>query len=120
MRLTINRTGATGEALIGRLYVDGVFECFTLEHLDVCIPAGTYSIEMTYSPAFHRDLPLLDGVPGRSDIRIHPANWPDQLKGCIAVGQSHGDTYLNNPTLALNALLQKMSWPCDVTINDAA
>lgn len=59
-----------------------------------CIPHDTYSCVFTFSPRFHRKLYLLEGVKGRSGIRIHPANFMGDkekgllchLNGCIALG----------------------------------
>jgi hypothetical protein len=51
-----------------------------------CIPPGTYDIVLEYSPKFDRDLWELKDVPGRTEIKIHPANFYDQLHGCIALG----------------------------------
>ncbi len=55
-----------------------------------CIPAGTYELKVTWSPAFKRWLPLLMAVPGRSGIRIHAGNTPHDTKGCILVGTGYG------------------------------
>ena len=55
-----------------------------------CIPAGTYELKVTWSPAFKRWLPLLMAVPGRSGIRIHAGNTPHDTKGCILVGWKYG------------------------------
>lgn len=60
--------------------------------------ASTYWAAFTYSPHFHRLLYLLDSVPGRSSIRLHPANLMGdsrkgflcQLNGCIALGEKLG------------------------------
>lgn len=51
-----------------------------------CIPAGTYDVAMTYSPRFKTDLYLVGSVHGRSGIRLHVANYPHELLGCIALG----------------------------------
>jgi len=50
------------------------------------IPAGIYPLRLTYSPKFRRKMWLVDDVPNRSGIRIHPANYWNQLNGCIAPG----------------------------------
>ena len=79
---------------LGKLYeTDGVsckFLCDTLEPDSFgshpCIPAGEYRVCITYSPRFHRDLPLVMDVPNRSGIRIHPGNYPKDTSGCILVG----------------------------------
>lgn len=63
-----------------------------------CVPSGSYRAILTYSPRFGRALYLLDRVPNRSGIRIHPANfmgdsakgWRCQLNGCIALGERLG------------------------------
>jgi hypothetical protein len=51
-----------------------------------CVPCGRYLVRATYSPRFGRKMYLLLDVPHRDGIRIHPANWPRQLNGCIALG----------------------------------
>lgn len=56
-----------------------------------CIPEGVYRCVITRSPRLGRVYGLL-GVPGRSNILIHSANfggdkslgWDTQLQGCIA------------------------------------
>ena len=63
-----------------------------------CIPAGKYKCVWTYSPAFKRQMYLVDSVPSRAGIRIHSANFmgdkscglKSQLHGCIALGEKLG------------------------------
>jgi hypothetical protein len=55
-----------------------------------CIPAGTYACTLSWSPRFGRPLYHIAPVPGRSGIRIHPANLVSQLQGCIALGEKVG------------------------------
>lgn len=103
--VTITRTKSTKDATYGNLRViqnDKVlFECKTLERPWVdnknnvsCIPPGTYDVMKTYSNRFKKPLYLIDKVPGRSGVRIHPANFVSQLQGCIALGDKHQD--INN------------------------
>ena len=47
-----------------------------------CIPPGTYHGHMIQSPHFQRAVYVLDDVPDRSAIEIHPANFG----GCVALG----------------------------------
>ena len=49
-----------------------------------CIPIGTYQVKKTFSPKFQTDLFLVLNVEGRDGIRIHTANWMEELLGCIA------------------------------------
>ena len=62
-----------------------------------CIPAGTYAAAIYNSPK-HGQVYMLQGVPGRSEIEIHAANfsgdkalgWACELLGCIAPAMSIG------------------------------
>jgi hypothetical protein len=56
-----------------------------------CVPAGTYPLHKEYSSAFKDHLWELKLVPGRSECKIHSANYPSQLLGCIAPGLIHAD-----------------------------
>lgn len=61
-----------------------------------CIPAGVYTLNMrssgivsrTSGGEFKRGWEVT-GVRDRSLIMIHPANWADELEGCIAPGRAH-------------------------------
>lgn len=75
-----------------------VFSCNTLEPpwknnipRESCIPDGIYPLVLEYSPKFNRELWELYEVPGRSEAKIHAANYVDQLDGCIAPGLRVGD-----------------------------
>jgi len=59
-----------------------------------CIPKGEYICKWSYSPAMERYHYEITNVPGRSGIRIHAANFVEQLLGCIALGSAIKD--LNN------------------------
>ena len=59
--------------------------CPTLENADYLIPALTYRVQVTNSPKFHRLLPALVQVPGRTGIRVHRGTKPAHSKGCILV-----------------------------------
>ena len=47
-------------------------------------------------------------VPGRSGIRIHTANLPSQLLGCLAPGSAAGVDMVSGSTDALSKLLSKI------------
>ena len=81
------------------------FSCYTLERPEVMIPPGQYKVEITYSPRFKRPLPLLDSVPGRTDIRIHSGNWPRDTEGCVLVGLQLGSNMLVQSRAALDSLI---------------
>lgn len=88
--------------------INGVFECFTLERVAVAIPAGSYPIELTFSPHLGRVLPLLDGVPGRTAIRIHSGNTPSDSEGCILVGSQRADDFVGDSRKAEAQLTSKI------------
>lgn len=52
-----------------------------------CIPVGVYRCAYYSSPKFGWTY-LVDGVPGRSGILIHPGNSHEDTRGCILVGSS--------------------------------
>lgn len=64
-----------------------------------CIPPGSYRARVVDSAHFHRRVYLLEGVPDREAIEIHPANFAGdtalgyrcELKGCMAPGSGRGE-----------------------------
>jgi len=113
MKLTLNRKPSTDIATIGELSIDGLFFCYTLERPEVQIDPGTYDVEITYSPRFNRPLPLLDSVPGRTDIRIHSGNWPRDTDGCLLVGYQVGSNMILQSRAALDDLVPKIQVALD-------
>lgn len=106
-----------GIATIGDLYVDDVWECYTLEDVEqlgpkvpgqTAIPTGWYKVVITMSPRFKRLLPLLVDVPGFDGIRIHPGNDAEDTHGCLLVGQTKGDDTIGGSRAAFNALYLKL------------
>ena len=85
----------TEKAILGSLYLNGAFICYTLENAAKAIPAGLYSIENSKSPKFKRELPLLHNaqVPASRGIRIHVGNTVASSSGCVLVGMGrNGDS----------------------------
>ena len=111
MLVKLIRNQPQGKALFGQLYVDGTFFCDTLENTDYAIPTGFYRLRVTMSPRFRIYLPLLDGVIGRSGIRIHAGNTIDHTEGCILVGEA------DLPNLRLLSSLKTLHRLCDVLLN---
>ena len=93
MKLTLERYIHGENATIGRLLTElGVMVCYALELPKIGLPCriveGIYQVAQYESPANKCRVWLLSGVPGRSFIEIHPANYPSELRGCIAPGTS--------------------------------
>ncbi len=55
-----------------------------------CIPVGSYVCKWTKSPRLKKETYEVTNVSGRSGIRIHSANFPTQVIGCIALGETFG------------------------------
>ena len=89
--LTLIRYTRTEKAILGSLYLNGAFICYTLENAVKAIPSGLYSIENSKSPKFGRELPLLfsSKVPSSRGVRIHSGNTYKDSAACVLVGMSH-------------------------------
>ena len=106
MYIRLIRNETKGNAINGRLVIDGRWFCNTLERKGVEIPALCYHVCVTQSPKFKRLLPLVTGVPrtpqsgygtatpiGRANgamgyrlgIRFHVGTKPEHSTGCILV-----------------------------------
>jgi hypothetical protein len=103
MHLNLERHQPIADALPGELFIETTHAVWTLENYADRIPAGTYKVLLYESPHFGREVPLID-VPGREYIEIHPANYAEQLKGCIAVGRELEDDILYHSLDAFNEL----------------
>lgn len=90
---TLIRYTRTEKSILGSLYLNGAFICYTLENAVKAIPAGLYSIENSRSPKFGRELPLLfsDKVPSRRGVRIHAGNTYQDSAACVLVGMKRDD-----------------------------
>lgn len=94
--VTIDRTKYNSKQVTGYLVAKNagaVFTCKTLELPDLenapnisCIPKGVYEVSYTLSPRLMKYTYEIKGVPNRSGIRFHSANYFSDLKGCIALG----------------------------------
>lgn len=124
MKLLLKRLHRTEHSTIGELYIDGKFECYTLEDVErkVKIPAetaiskGTYKVLITLSNRFKKLLPILLNVPNFEGIRIHSGNSNHDTEGCILVGATRSIDYIGNSRLAFNKLFSKMELAKDITI----
>lgn len=94
-RVTITRSDKLPQ-MFGVLTV-GLLRLFTVERPWVgnqnnvsCIPVGVYIVKWTKSPRLKRYTYEVRNVPKRSGIRIHSANFPKQVLGCLSLGMSRG------------------------------
>jgi len=105
MKLELTRIALRDTYTIGKLYVDGVYFCDTLEdkvrdinkngifdngetkvHGRTAIPYGKYEIVWAYSPRFKRYTPRLLNVKSFAGVLIHAGNSHEDTDGCILLG----------------------------------
>lgn len=94
MNVEVKRKWESARSIVSEMFFDGKFICDGLEPSRTtpvhaghpCIPAGRYKVVVTHSPHLGYATPELLAVPGRSDIRWHIGNKPEDVLGCIAVG----------------------------------
>ena len=128
--LTLKRDTYTSKTTIGKLYVNDLFICDTLE--DVCrdlnkdgdlndvgenkvygetaIPSGIYKMIINISPRFKKLLPRLQGVIGYDGVLIHSGNSAKDSSGCILVGTRGVDCLLGGTSMkALAKLMRELT-----------
>ena len=117
MNLRLVRSPSNASCTIGKLYVDGVLECFVLEDVvrptkiagRTAIPAGKYKVVITMSPRFGKLMPLLLNVPNYAGVRIHKGNTAEDTEGCLLPGLTNPTPYtVGNSGKAYDALFAKL------------
>ena len=110
MKLDVVRTQFGEDATNGMLFINGVFECFTLEdevrnvkvHSETAIPLGEYEIKLRTEGGFHtkytsrygsihKGMLWLQDVPGFTWILIHTGNTDQHTAGCLLLGETQQD-----------------------------
>lgn len=119
MKIDVARTLCGDSCTIGDLFIDGLFNCYTLEDVvrpadapkvfgQTAIPYGTYQVIISFSPHFNRDLPLLVGVPGFEGVRIHPGNTAADTEGCLLVGLGRSDGAVTKSVAAFDLVFPQI------------
>lgn len=111
MKLVLKRTKKTSTYTEGKLFIDGIYYCDTIEDVErqlnsaadkvyaqTAIPAGQYPVHVTYSPRFGRTMPAVENVPYFTGIRIHSGTTERSSAGCIIVGKKSSDGHLDGST----------------------
>ena len=115
MKLQVVRTQFGTDATNGLLFVNGLFECYTLEDQyqavkvmhETCIPEGTYDIKFRTVGRFHEKYKKrygnehygmlhLQDVPNFTYILIHAGNTDESTSGCLIVGETQQDLDLSD------------------------
>lgn len=75
-----------------------------------CVLPGIYTAKLVYSNHFQRMVYLFEGIPDRTAVEMHPANWAgdealgwhSDLRGCVAIGNGRGElAYKGKPQAAI-------------------
>ena len=115
MKLQVVRTQFGTDATNGLLFVNGLFECYSLEDQyqavkvmhETCIPEGTYDIKFRTVGGFHEKYKKrygnehygmlhLQDVPNFTYILIHAGNTDEHTSGCLIVGETQQDLDLSD------------------------
>lgn len=124
MKLELKRRWLTDLSTIGELWVDGEFECFTLEDCmrevpskpvaewkvpkRTAIPVGTYKVVIDFSSRFKKLMPHILDVPGFDGVRIHCGNDADNTEGCPLVGSQKLHDRIGMSKVAFGLLFPKL------------
>ena len=144
MELKVKRKAFEKDYTIGKLYIDGVAFCDTLEDADrgltqdmplddikakkiygkTAIPKGTYEIDMnTVSPKFKDrswakpyggKLPRLIDVKGFEGVLLHVGNTASDSSGCLLVGKNSIKGMITDSTRTFHTLMSKYLLPAKV------
>lgn len=138
LNIRIDRIAKKSTYTIGKLYLNGVYFCDTLEDTDrglyqgmllqkikdlkikgaTAIPKGKYKVTMNVvSPKFSKratyqfcqgKLPRLLNVDGYEGVLIHIGNTAKDTEGCILVGQNKVVGQVINSTVTFKKLYAEM------------
>ena len=134
MKLTVVRTQFGTDATNGLLFIDGIFECYTLEDQyqavkvmhETCIPEGTYDIKFRKTGNFHSKyseryknahygMLHIQDVPNFTYILIHTGNTDEHTSGCLIVGETQQDLeiskdgFVGSSTVAYKKMYSKVA-----------
>ena len=129
MRLTLKRVFKGDTYTIGKLYIDGVYFCDTLEdkvrkitpddpkvYGETAILSGIYEVVINWSPRFKCMMPLLLKVAHFVGIRIHWGNIAKDTEGCILVGENKEKGKVLNSKVTYNKLMTILKGANNITI----
>ena len=129
------RTEFKDTQTVGKLYLNGVYFCDTLEdknrdlnkngifdgsekkvYSETCIPFGQYKVIINQSQRFKRLMPRLLNVPHFDGILIHNGVTEKNSAGCILVGSYDGQKLVRSKEI-FNKLFEIMKYYNDIQIN---
>ena len=136
VNLLLKRIALRETYTIGKLYVDGVYFCDTLDDKvrdynkdgdlldedeqkvfgETAIPYGMYKVILNYSPRFKKILPRLLDVRHFEGILIHPGNTAKDTHGCILVGKNNQVGRVNESKVTFDRLFVVLKQATEIFI----
>lgn len=136
MKLKLLRYPSVSNYTEGKLYINGVYFCDTLEDTDrgldqsmsefeikrrkiygqTCIPSGEYKVILNMSPRFKKILPRILDVKGFEGVLMHAGNTVQDSSGCILLGTKSSNGVLMNSRKSVDVLIKKLETEKDITI----
>ena len=135
LEMKLVRTKFKDTQTVGKLYLNGVYFCDTLEdknrdlnkngifdgsekkvYAQTCIPFGQYKVIINQSSRFKRLMPRLLNVPHFDGILIHNGVTEKNSAGCILVGSYDGQKLVRSKEI-FNKLFEIMKYYNDIQIN---
>lgn len=129
-KIIVNRDTYNPKNTLGKMYINDVFFCETLEDVvrdinkdgdladtnetkvygETAIPSGIYKMIINMSNRFKKEMPLLLDVKGFEGIRIHAGNTDIDTHGCILVGLTRiKNNTIGQSKLAFEKLMLELS-----------
>jgi len=129
MEIKVKTFFAGANYTLSKLFIDGVYQCDTLEDVirqlpatcpntphgigcacpqkvwgKTAIPAGRYECDFVFSSKFNRKVIMLLNVPHFIGILIHMGNTEVDTEGCLLVGENKVVGQVINSVVTLNKL----------------
>lgn len=118
VEMILIRDNIIGDAVLGSLLVGGQKICDTLENKKYLLPYGDYKLNVSKSPTFGRELPLIfnDKVKMQRGFRIHAGNTAKDSRGCVLVGFGRVNDTIADSRKAESAVTEIARHDCTLKI----
>lgn len=115
--IVVERNSRSKDGTLSRILFDGQY-FVGLEPYNYIVPSGNYLLTLTHSPRFsskypynkvhNAQVPLINGVPGHSGVRIHVGNYVSETEGCLLIGSSVAPGMIKHSSVAYQDFLKRM------------
>lgn len=118
VEMILIRDNIIGDAVLGSLLIGGQKICETLENKNYLLPYGDYKLNVSKSPTFGRELPLIynDKVKMQRGFRIHAGNKASDSRGCLLVGFGRVNDTITDSRKAEGAITEIARHDCTLKI----